>query len=95
MKDLRTTGLYKSCGSFPSGLAFYFPVYSIACTNHFVRNHEGSSDAASSANILLLGTLAAVPALLPMNPMDLVKTRLQVASLLDEELYRLHQEDPR
>jgi len=85
---LGTKGLYKGAAAclmrdIPFG-AIYFPAYA-ACMDYFV-NREGSKGA-SSSNILLSGTLAAIPASLLTNPMDLVKTRLQVAYRPGEEVY--------
>jgi len=86
--DLGASGLYKGAAAcllrdIPFG-AIYFPAYA-ACMDYLV-NRDGSAGA-SSSNILLSGTLAAVPASLLTNPMDLVKTRLQVASLPGKEMY--------
>ncbi len=88
IREMGTTGLYKGAAAclmrdIPFG-AIYFPAYA-ACMNYFV-NREGSVGA-SSSHILLSGTLAAVPASLLTNPMDLVKTRIQVASRPGEEVY--------
>ena len=88
VRDFGARGLYKGAAAcllrdVPFG-AIYFPAYA-ACMDYFV-NREGSAGA-SSSNILLSGTLAAVPASLLTNPMDLVKTRLQVASRPGEEVY--------
>jgi len=88
IREMGTTGLYKGAAAclmrdIPFG-AIYFPAYA-ACMNYFV-NREGAVGA-SSSHILLSGTLAAVPASLLTNPMDLVKTRIQVASRPGEEIY--------
>eukprot|EP00532_Pseudo-nitzschia_australis_P002421 CAMPEP_0168183150 /NCGR_PEP_ID=MMETSP0139_2-20121125/12335_1 /TAXON_ID=44445 /ORGANISM="Pseudo-nitzschia australis, Strain 10249 10 AB" /LENGTH=822 /DNA_ID=CAMNT_0008104251 /DNA_START=70 /DNA_END=2538 /DNA_ORIENTATION=+ len=82
------TGLYKGAAAclmrdIPFG-AIYFPAYA-ACMDYLV-NREGSTGA-SSSSILISGTLAAVPASLLTNPMDLVKTRMQVANRPGEEIY--------
>jgi solute carrier family 25 aspartate/glutamate transporter 12/13 len=86
--DLGASGLYKGAAAclmrdIPFG-AIYFPAYA-ACMDYLV-NRDGSTGA-SSGNILMSGTLAAIPASLLTNPMDLVKTRLQVASRPGEEIY--------
>ena len=88
IRDFGASGLYKGAAAclmrdIPFG-AIYFPAYA-ACMDYFV-NREGSMGA-SSSNILLSGTLAAVPASLLTNPMDLVKTRIQVANRPGEEVY--------
>ena len=86
--DLGASGLYKGAAAclmrdIPFG-AIYFPAYA-ACMDYLV-NRDGSTGA-SSGNILMSGTLAAIPASLLTNPMDLVKTRLQVASRPGEVIY--------
>ncbi|OEU23120.1 mitochondrial carrier, partial [Fragilariopsis cylindrus CCMP1102] len=86
--DLGASGLYKGAAAclmrdIPFG-AIYFPAYA-ACMDYLV-NRDGSTGA-SSGNILMSGTLAAIPASLLTNPMDLVKTRLQVANRPGEEIY--------
>jgi len=88
IRECGMTGLYKGAAAclmrdIPFG-AIYFPAYA-AFMNYFV-NREGSAGA-SSSNILVSGTLAAVPASLLTSPMDLVKTRMQVASRPGEEVY--------
>ena len=83
------SGLYKGAAAcllrdIPFG-AIYFPAYAV-CMDYLATS-EGSAAASSSTNILLSGTLAAVPAAVLTNPMDFVKTRLQVANRPGEVAY--------
>ena len=86
--DLGTSGLFKGAAAcllrdVPFG-AIYFPAYA-ACKDYLVRREY--SGYASASNLLLAGTIAAVPAALLTTPADMVKTRLQVVPRAGETTY--------
>jgi Ca2+-binding EF-hand superfamily protein/CRP-like cAMP-binding protein len=87
--DLGLSGLYKGAAAcllrdIPFG-AIYFPTYA-ACLEYLV-NRQDTPGHASAANILVAGTVAAIPASFLTTPMDFVKTRLQVVPRPGETVY--------
>jgi solute carrier family 25 aspartate/glutamate transporter 12/13 len=89
VRDLGFPGVYRGASAcllrdIPFS-AIYFPAYT-AC-KEFLVEQKGVTARATPADLLLAGTLAAVPAALLTTPADVIKTRLQVVNRPGETTY--------
>jgi len=89
IRDLGFPGIYRGASAcllrdVPFS-ALYFPAYS-ACKDA-LSNANSLTGAVSSSDILLAGTIAAIPAAFLTTPADVIKTRLQVVPRPGEASY--------